>query len=226
MNNYKHYIHVVFRTVVAFLVLVLATWLYAATYARQYDNKFAYDESLHETYEVVAFGDSLVEGLGSPQLGGFVSILEERLGIDILNAGTRRDTTIDLLKRVDEDVLVYNPDVVILVVGGNDITHGILKETVLANLDRLFALFAEQEISVVYGEPSFSSFILDDYAQAVRNVAAQYDNVVYVEGLLQGFFFDPRKKFDLLHPNSRGYALMADRLEYAVCQALDSCLVE
>lgn len=226
MNKYKKYINLVFRVVVVFFILVLATWLYVVTYARQYEDKFLYDEPVRDTYTVVAFGDSLVEGLGSPMLGGFVSVLEERLDVDILNAGTRRDTTIDLLQRVHEDVLVYNPEVVIVVVGGNDITHGILKETVLANLDRLFGLFAAEGIDVVYGEPSFSSFILDDYAQAVRDVAAQYDNVIYVEGLLRGFFFDPRKKFDVLHPNSRGYELMADRLEYAVCQALDNCSVE
>ncbi len=221
MKKLKSFLDILLRIAAVFLLLVLATWLYGSTYDNQYNNNFLHQNPTQATYDVVAFGDSLVEGLGSPELGGFVSILEDRLGIKILNTGVRRDTTVDLLQRVQEDVLVYEPQVVILVIGGNDIMHGILKETVFKNLDRLFALFAENNVTVIYGEPSFSNFILEDYSQKVRMIAERYDNVIYVEGLLQGFFFDPRKKFDILHPNIQGYTIMADRIEGTVRQVIN-----
>ncbi len=224
MKRSRLFLDILLRAVLVFLVLVLAAWLYSSTYNRKYDNKFIHDNPTQKTYQVVAFGDSLVEGLGSPELGGFVSILEDRLEIEILNAGTRRDRTVDLLQRVHDDVLAWNPSVVILVIGGNDILRGVAQETFLENLDSLFELFAEYDITVVYGEPDFSKYIFEDYAEQVKLVASKYENVIYIEGLLQGFFFDPRKKSDLLHPNDDGYQIIANRLQLPVCRAIGKCI--
>lgn len=218
-------LNIVLRAVLILLVLVLVTWLYRATYNVQYSQQVLDQDMSQETYNIVAFGDSLVEGLGSPELGGFVPLLEARLDVEIYNAGVRRHRTGDLLQRVHEDVLVWDPSVVILVVGGNDILRGIQKEVMLENLDQLFTLFSERNITVVYGEPGFSEYIFEDYAQDVALVAERFDNVIYVPDLLSGFFFDPRKKSDLLHPNDDGYEIMADRLEMPLCRAIGLCVL-
>ena len=61
---------------------------------------------------VIAFGDSLVEGVGATAGHDVVSVLSERLGTPIINAGRRGDTTASALARLDGAVLSRNPRVV------------------------------------------------------------------------------------------------------------------
>ena len=47
--------------------------------------------------QVIAFGDSLVFGVGTTSGNNFVSLLSQRLNISIINAGRPGDTTADAL---------------------------------------------------------------------------------------------------------------------------------
>jgi len=69
---------------------------------------------------LVCFGDSLTEGA----IGvSYVDMLRERLPphVRVINAGINGDTTLNLLRRVDRDVAPYRPDLVIILVGLNDL---------------------------------------------------------------------------------------------------------
>ncbi|HMO78256.1 MAG TPA: GDSL-type esterase/lipase family protein [Candidatus Paceibacterota bacterium] len=70
---------------------------------------------------VVAFGDSLTAGVGATANQDYVSQLQRQAGVNIINAGVSGDTTAEALARLNRDVLVYNPSVVIIWLGGNDI---------------------------------------------------------------------------------------------------------
>lgn len=66
-------------------------------------------------------------------------MIEGRCGPDhsvVLNRGIGGDTTAGLLSRLDQDVLRENPDIVVLLAGGNDAN---LQETALPNLDLILA---------------------------------------------------------------------------------------
>ncbi|HJZ48252.1 MAG TPA: GDSL-type esterase/lipase family protein [Roseiflexaceae bacterium] len=70
---------------------------------------------------LVCFGDSLTEGaIGA----SYVDILRERLpaAVRVINAGINGDTTINLLRRYERDVVPYRPDLVVILVGLNDLT--------------------------------------------------------------------------------------------------------
>src|SRR5215212_3269927 len=70
---------------------------------------------------LICFGDSLTEGtIGA----SYVDILRQRLpaAIRVINAGINGDTTINLLRRFERDVVPYRPDLVIILVGLNDLT--------------------------------------------------------------------------------------------------------
>lgn len=70
---------------------------------------------------LICFGDSLTEGaIGA----AYVDILRECLpaAIRVINAGINGDTTINLLRRFKRDVVPYRPDLVVLLVGLNDLT--------------------------------------------------------------------------------------------------------
>ena len=76
---------------------------------------------------VIAFGSSNTE-LHWHSLGGFnwfswlSSAMREWIGrhITTINSGIGGETSEDLLKRIDRDVLSFNPDLVIITIGGND----------------------------------------------------------------------------------------------------------
>lgn len=67
---------------------------------------------------IVFFGDSLTWGGYG---GNFVAEVKRLLpDHEIINAGRGGDTVVNLLQRLDEDVLAHQPDGVFVMVGGND----------------------------------------------------------------------------------------------------------
>jgi lysophospholipase L1-like esterase len=68
---------------------------------------------------LVCFGDSLTEGVIG---ASYVELLRKRLpGAHIVNAGINGDTTLNLLRRVERDVAPHRPDLVVVLVGLNDV---------------------------------------------------------------------------------------------------------
>ena len=93
---------------------------------------------------IVAFGDSLTEGVGATSGNDYVSQLERLSGESIINAGVRGDTTRSALERVDSDVLSEDPSIVIVWLGGNDVllqyydqVRSIANPTLAQQLDRV-----------------------------------------------------------------------------------------
>ena len=67
---------------------------------------------------IVCFGDSLTEGA----YGGsyFEALRRLRPDLDLVNRGVGGDTVLNLLERLDKDVLDLQPDGVFVMIGGND----------------------------------------------------------------------------------------------------------
>ncbi len=83
-------------------------------------SRVAATPALPAPVRVLAFGDSLVSGKGSTKGHDFVSVLSSLAGVDIANAGRSGETTGSALKRVDA-VLSRDPDIAVVVLGGNDL---------------------------------------------------------------------------------------------------------
>lgn len=74
--------------------------------------------------KVILFGDSITQAGVKP--GGYVDLLKQKLepeGYTIQGAGIGGNKVYDLYLRLEEDVLVHKPDVVVLYVGVNDVWH-------------------------------------------------------------------------------------------------------
>ena len=68
--------------------------------------------------KIVCFGDSLTEiGYGACYFKELVKLMPEH---ELINAGVGGNTVINLLRRVEEEVLSHEPDAVFVLVGGND----------------------------------------------------------------------------------------------------------
>lgn len=85
-----------------------------------------------KSIRLVAFGSSNTE-LHWHSLGHFnwfswlSSAMREWIGrhITTINSGIGGETSKDILKRIDRDVLSFNPDLVIITIGGNDTWKGL-----------------------------------------------------------------------------------------------------
>ncbi len=163
---------------------------------------------------VIAFGDSLVEGVGASAGRDAVSLLSARVGVPIVNAGRSGDTTGTALARLDSAVLSRNPRVVIVMLGGNDVLRRIPHEETFANLDAIVDRIRRRGAAVILVGLSVGVFT-DTYSDGFDDLARRTSSGLVPE-ILAGILGHPDLMADPIHPNDRGYQMMADRIEPAL----------
>lgn len=163
---------------------------------------------------VIAFGDSLVEGVGASPGRDVVSLLSARVGVPIVNAGRRGDTTGTALTRLDSAVLSQQPRVVIVVLGGNDFLRRIPHDETFANLDAIVDRIRGRGAAVILVGLSFGVFT-DTYGDRYEDLARRTSSGL-VPDILAGILGHSDLMADQIHPNDRGYRVMADRIEPAL----------
>lgn len=158
--------------------------------------------------DIIAFGDSLVAGVGS-STGGFVDMLSKDLGVEVVNLGISGNTTKDALDRV-EVLKDYKPKLVMILLGGNDFLRKVPTEVTFANLDKIVRVVVNQG-SVVVLLGVRSGVLSNRYDEEYEKLAIKY-GAVYVSDVLDGVFGRPNLMYDTIHPNDLGYRIIADRL--------------
>ena len=168
---------------------------------------------------IVAFGDSLVEGRGATPGRDFVSLLARRLNTRIVNAGRSGDTTAAALARLDSDVLSRDPKVVIVLLGGNDYLRRVPTEQTFANLEKIVDRIRRRGAAVILVGVSVG-LLSDPYASEYIAVARR-NAAGLVPDILDGIMGNNDLMADSIHPNDRGYAIIAERLEAAVREMVE-----
>lgn len=162
---------------------------------------------------IVALGDSLTSGYQMAEGESYPEQLAVRLGRPILNRGVSGDSTAEGLARLERDVLAENPRVVIVGLGANDMLRRQPIDPAFANLraivDRIHAKGALVVLLGVDGK------LYGDWGPRYRALARE-TGCVYVPDLLDGVFGDPRLMYDQIHPNAKGYARIAERIDSEV----------
>jgi acyl-CoA thioesterase I len=160
--------------------------------------------------DIIAFGDSLVEGYGASSIEkNFVSVLSQKIGKPIVNLGVSGNTTADGLKRIGE-LDEYNPKVVLLLLGGNDFLRKVPTETTFENLSKIIeAIQSRGAVVVLLGVRS--GIFGGKFDEKFEELQEKYETV-YVPDVLSGLLGDMRYMHDAIHPNDVGYAKIADRL--------------
>lgn len=167
---------------------------------------------------IIAFGDSLVEGVGSTPGNDFVSVLSRKLNTPIINAGRSGDTTADALSRITSDVLNHDPKIVIVLLGGNDILGQVPKEIMFKNLAAIIDAIQARGAAVLLVGIRGGLFV-DGYHSDFKKLARE-KRVYYLSDALQSIFANPQYKSDEIHPNDAGYAIIADRIEAVLREML------
>lgn len=169
---------------------------------------------------IVAFGDSLVVGYGATTPGGFVSLLSQDLGVPIENLGRNGDTTASAQERL-KTVLSRDPDVVILLLGGNDALRRVPAATVEKNLNSIITAITDTGATVVLLGVTGGLPFSDPYPSMFERLSDR-PNVTYVSNVLSGIFGRKDLMSDEIHPNEEGYRRIADRVLPAVRRTCDS----
>ena len=166
---------------------------------------------------VVAFGDSITAGIGTSGNNDYVSVLSNRTGVAIINAGRPGDTTASALARIESAVLARDADIVIVFLGGNDLLQGVPVQQRIANITAIVQQIRSDGAAVVL--VGVGSGVIDPFEGALPGIASQTSSTL-VPAVLDGIFGVPSLMADLIHPNNAGHAIIADRIEPALRAAL------
>jgi acyl-CoA thioesterase-1 len=159
---------------------------------------------------IVCLGDSLTAGVGAGPGEDVPARLAALLNRPVVNAGVSGDTTAGALARLPRDVLGLRPGLVVVGLGGNDFLRGGTAAQAEANLEAILRALQGAGAMVVLEGFSFPS-LQEDWAGMYRRLAER-EACLLVPGLLDGIQRNPELKSDSIHPNAKGYALMAKRL--------------
>jgi acyl-CoA thioesterase I len=157
----------------------------------------------------IAFGDSLTAGYGAEAGNDYPTIVSKKLGVSIENAGRNGETSKDGLNRV-EAIAQRNPRVVLLCFGGNDALQQVPREETFANLNSIIDRLQQQGSFVVL--IGIRSATLRDKNASWFKRLAREKRVLYVPNILDGVLAHPDLMSDEVHPNEKGYAIIADRI--------------
>nr|WP_321402183.1 arylesterase [uncultured Desulfobacter sp.] len=156
---------------------------------------------------VVCFGDSLTRGVGAGKGNDYPARLAEMTGLEIINSGVSGDTTASGLARLEEDVLDYEPDVVLITLGGNDLKNRVNVDTARANLAEIVQRIQAGGAMVVLGGIDIPLYG-KGYAKMYDSLARQ-TGAVLIPNILEGLFGHSEFMSDSIHPNDKGYEIMA-----------------
>lgn len=71
--------------------------------------------------KIVAFGDSITAGEGiTAGADRWTDIIKNRFNLELINSGVSGNTSTQGLERIEKDVLIHKPDIVLINFGMND----------------------------------------------------------------------------------------------------------
>ena len=166
---------------------------------------------------VLAFGDSLTFGTGANEEESYPAQLEKLIQRRVVRAGVPGEVTAQALARLPGALDEHAPRLLLLCIGGNDFLRRLPKAEAAANVRSMIRLARDRGIEVVLigtPEPGFTVTPPAFYAGIARQFTLPYEESVIGEVLR-----DNSLKADPIHPNARGYRVIAERLAERLKQA-------
>lgn len=160
--------------------------------------------------DIVAFGDSLVFGVGSSRGNDFVSVLSKKINQPIINLGRSGDTTQDGVSRLNE-LDKYKPKIVILLLGGNDYLKKVPISETRKNLSTIIEnIHARGSIVLLLGVRG--GILRDSFEKEFEDISETY-NTALVPNVLDGLIGNSQYMSDAIHPNDEGYKIISEKVQ-------------
>lgn len=178
---------------------------------------------------LACMGDSLTYGFGVPRLQVWPHLSQERLGVEVVNAGVNGDTTAGMLARLERDVFARSPSHVLIMGGGNDIfatgsavaaraglwglIHQVMAYGAVPMLGlppRLSPAGIPPQWAAVVGDTAGAERAMEELNTWIRSTAAGFGlGTVDFSACLDSA---PGLRLDGIHPTAEGHRRMAEVL--------------
>src|SRR5688500_11560659 len=166
---------------------------------------------------VLAFGDSLTFGTGAAEDESYPAQLEKLIQRRVVGAGVPGEVTAQALARLPAMLDEHAPRLLLLCIGGNDFLRRLGNRQAEDNVRAMVKLARARGIAVLLigtPEPGFSVTPPAFYAAIAQEFGLPYEADVIGEVLR-----DASLKADPIHPNARGYRIIAERIAGALKQS-------
>lgn len=167
-------------------------------------------ERLPSDAVVLAFGDSLTYGTGANAEESYPAQLEKLIGRRVVRAGVPGEVSADALERLPAALDEHAPRLLLLCIGGNDFLRRLGNGQAERNVREMVKLAKGRGVAVLIigtPEPGFTVSPPAFYA----GIAGEF-RLPYEEGIIGEVLKDRTLKSDPIHPNARGYRLIAERI--------------
>lgn len=159
---------------------------------------------------IVCLGDSLTYGYGVDKGADYPSVLAGMINVPVINAGVDGNTSIEGLKRFNSDVLEKNPILVIIEFGGNDFLKQVPMKLTVSNITEMIEKAQSKGAMVALIDISAGMLFAEYRVQLIK--LAKQKGAILIPSILEGIVTNPSLKSDFLHPNNKGYILVAQRV--------------
>jgi len=159
---------------------------------------------------VLAFGDSLTFGTGANEGESYPAQLERLIGRRVVRAGVPGEVSAQALARLPGALDEHAPRLLLLCIGGNDFLRRLGNEQAERNVREMVQLAKSRGVAVLLigtPEPGFTVSPPAFYAGIAKEFRLPYE-----EGIIGEVLKDRTLKADPIHPNARGYRIIAERI--------------
>ena len=168
-------------------------------------------EEISQDAIILAFGDSLTYGTGTANDTSYPSILSELSSREVINAGVPGEISRNGLIRLPSLLDEHQPELLILIHGGNDILRKIPNHQTRENIEQMLGLAKQRDIKVVMlGVPEPTLFLMGS-AKIYQQIAEQNNTPIDLE-TLPSILSNNKLKSDMIHPNTLGYKTLAENI--------------
>lgn len=157
---------------------------------------------------ILAFGDSLTFGTGVPSGQGYPEVLAELTGLTVINAGVPGETTIRGRQRLPGLLAEHDPQLVLLIHGGNDTLRRQPPQATRDNLIAMIETIRESGAQVAMLAVPGASLTLAPpayYAEVAGAASVPMD-----ADTLRRLMRSSEYKSDQVHFNAAGYRQLAE----------------
>jgi len=174
------------------------------------DEADSHFETLTENAVILAFGDSLTSGKGASRSQSYPAILQQLSNKKVINAGISGEVSASGLVRLPRLLEKYQPELIIICHGGNDILRHINPLQTKSNITKMIKLaksYNTQILLLAIPKPTLLLTPAAFYSEIAETTGSAFD-----QDTIAVVLKDRNLKSDTYHPNSAGYAVIARRI--------------
>jgi len=183
-----------------------------------------------EEETLLILGDSISAGYGINQKDNWVSMLQSKFNNDgtsikLINSSVSGDTTSGGLQRLKRDLQKFDPDYVLIELGGNDALRGYPIKRIKDNLQTMIALIKNNNSKALLMQIRIPPNYGQKYTLAFERIyleLASTEEIYFLPFMLENVGLNPDlMQPDGIHPNAKAQPLIAKDMK----KNLDSLLL-